>query len=111
VTTTIHAWPAARGDDGPHGREPPNGIVVGRWHGDRGTATASQTGYRSHVPRATHPRSCDLEELAAEERTCDDTVKRIRRYQFRRGRLSPWPFGSHLLQPGAYSEAWQQAWK
>jgi hypothetical protein len=23
---------------------------------------------------------------------------------------SPWPFGSHLLQPGAYGEAWQQAW-
>jgi hypothetical protein len=24
---------------------------------------------------------------------------------------SPRPFGSHLLQPGAYDEAWQQAWK
>jgi STAS domain len=24
---------------------------------------------------------------------------------------SPWPFGSHLLQPGADDEAWQQAWK
>jgi hypothetical protein len=23
----------------------------------------------------------------------------------------PWPFGSHRLQPGAYGEAWQQAWK
>jgi hypothetical protein len=24
---------------------------------------------------------------------------------------SPWPFGSLLLQPGTYDEAWQQAWK
>jgi hypothetical protein len=24
---------------------------------------------------------------------------------------SPRPFGSHLLQPAAYDEAWQQAWE
>jgi hypothetical protein len=24
---------------------------------------------------------------------------------------SPWPFGSHLLQPVLMAEAWQQGWK
>ena len=52
----------------------------------------------------------------AAQALCDTLVKRglhataLQRH-IRREVTVPWQFGSHRLQPGAYGEAWQQAWK